>query len=1162
MDSQVIFTSPVNLAALLDKTHHLQDHGRHKEAVELLRSALGTQTNDAAEIALELGQALQSQGYGAEALKTWEECLGKSSSDHEPDLVNLRMRMNICLLRPMVRDNFEGLSKCLIDARSTYEEFKCLLLDDDTSAHSIHIRSTFCDVLLFASEYHVPQVAPEAFAWLNDTFEACMVRRQYRLALTVARRYVVSVSSQTGRESSGLGLVDWLKMVQRLIHEVSMPCVFKATALDLIAEYAEKSGTLEHRESYERDAILSYEESCHVNGAENVQIRQLSRKCATEEGSLEDNVGRVLTHFKLFEEQGYLWGIARGLHALQSHSDTRYFDFQLTLIQMTDEIVGMSGLKLQTLLIKFKSIAIWLAHSGRAARVIEASLPLYENISQDDARTFKGLLSYIIAQAYLQLGNFETANSWLSRSLALFPPKSGNRADATTCELRIVLLKASSYEELDLDSLLEKWDGVIEQDVRDGFVDSAIDKLDALTGVLTRNKDARRVVCLERIEKLIPRLSASAKLADTKLAAFYQNSAASKISQIEPRQTDTEVEESAIELLEKAVPLYMKHGALVEAGNSRQMQALAHYSVFRKSRDSVRLNTALELTSIALDCFRVLDVTGMVSLAAYWCGFYTYVAWEYGMTTAETSLQQLSVAEEAKNEERVDLVIFGGLDALRRKQRLRGEAKTQEIYDMARRVCIRRDLDKELWQWTQKSKARSLSDLLGLGILVPERLIRDIEENPAAKALFEEENELQQIIKVTEGSDRIHLRNQLHLLQRRMEEHAALKDLMNLRAGNPITYQQLNDLVTQVRREVTETNVVFVDWVFVDGQLFLVSVKNLDQPRVFPCAMTEHTLRAWKETYITRGDETEEGIYTSELEENDPNYCLRQLDALVAPIADFSEEYDLLVLCATGLLHSIPLHALWIDGGPLILRNPVVYCASLTSAWQCWRRALGSCSTAQAPRSKTIMAVYNDEANTRFSATEQACIYGSANSLSVQMQADAVVGEAATMSKFKETIRLSSFFHFHGHCSLNPDDVVEQCVLLADGSVSVLDVFQLQFDTSPHITLIACDSATQSISVNGDEPLGLVTGLLCAGASSVLGTMWPIPSVTGRRFSEHFYDELDQASLTANEPNATGLVDLAGALQAAIIEIRGDARTRRPFHWASFVLHGSPFMRL
>lgn len=137
MDSEDIVTSSMSLATLLEQTRQLRDHGRHKEAVELLRSALETQTNDAAEIAVELGQTLQSQGYGAEALKTWEGCLKKFSSDHKPDLVSLRMRMSICLLRPMVRDNFEGLAKCLIDARSTYEEFKGLFPEDDTCAHSV-----------------------------------------------------------------------------------------------------------------------------------------------------------------------------------------------------------------------------------------------------------------------------------------------------------------------------------------------------------------------------------------------------------------------------------------------------------------------------------------------------------------------------------------------------------------------------------------------------------------------------------------------------------------------------------------------------------------------------------------------------------------------------------------------------------------------------------------------------------------------------------------------------------------------------------------------------------------------------------------------------------------------------------------------------------------
>ncbi|KAH7308575.1 CHAT domain-containing protein [Stachybotrys elegans] len=1164
MESQAVDALPLGFATPIDEAQHLRDHGRYKEAAELLRCSVGSPTVDAAEIALELGQTLQSQGYWAEALKTWEECLETSSGGHGPNLIHLRVRMNICLLRPMIRENLQGLSESFADARLAHGELKRLSLDDDKFAHGIYFRDTYCKVLLFTSQFHLPQIDHEAFAWVDDMFEACMSKKEYRLALIVARQYIVAASTRFGRHSSGFTLAGWFKMTQQLINAASMPSVFKAAALDLIAEYAEQLDALvQQREVYERDAMQLYDQAGHVNGAANIHIRQLSRKCASGEGNVEEHVGNVAKYLSTFEDQGYIWGLLRGLQALQSSlTDTRYFDFQLSLIQMNNEAVEVSQARLFSLLIQFKSIAAWLAHSGRAARVIEASIPLYEKISKDEAQTLKGLFSHVISQAFFQLGDLDTAMTWTNRSLALLPPQSTDRANATTLELRIILLNASSHGGLDVDKLLERWGGVIEQDTQDGAVEAAIEKLDALIGLLTRAKDTRAVSYLEKVEKLIPLLGTS-KMADAKLAAFYQESAASAMSQIVSRHPDTELEESAIALLEKAVPLHMKHGALIEACNSRQMQALAHFSIFRKSRDHVRLDKALELTCIALDCFRVLDVTNMVSLAAYWCGFYTYIAWEYGLATAENLLQQLAVAEKAKNEERVDIVIFGGVDALNRKRQLRGEAKTQEVYDMAQRVCIRRGLTEELWQWTQKSKARSLSDLLGLGVLVPDHLMSDIEQNPASRALFEEEKGLQERISVAESSERIQLRNQLHLLHRRMEDHASLRDLMDLRAGNPVTKQQLDGLVVQAQKEVPQTNVVFVDWVCVDGELFLVSVRNHDQPRVFPCVMTDKQLKSWNEKYIV-GEQgsTMGGIYTSELEEDDPEYCLRQLDALIAPIAEFSEECDLLVLCATGLLHSIPLHALWIDNEPLILRNPVVYCASLTSAWQCWRGAFASPSTSPRKKAKTIVAVYNDEADTRFSPVEQARIYASADSLSVQIQAEAMVGENATMANFRESIRQSSLFHFHGHCILNPEDLVKQSMLLADGSLSVLDVFKLQFDTSPHITLIACDSAMQSISPNGDEPLGLVTGLLCAGASSVLGTMWPISSATGRQFSEHFYNELDEALVGEDTPNEANLVDLASALQAAVMEIRGEARTRRPFHWASFVLHGSPFMRL
>src|SRR5438045_8800571 len=105
----------------------------------------------------------------------------------------------------------------------------------------------------------------------------------------------------------------------------------------------------------------------------------------------------------------------------------------------------------------------------------------------------------------------------------------------------------------------------------------------------------------------------------------------------------------------------------------------------------------------------------------------------------------------------------------------------------------------------------------------------------------------------------------------------------------------------------------------------------------------------------------------------------------------------------------------------------------------------------------------------------------------------------------------------------------------------------------PLFMLMACNSANQQISV-GDEPLGLVTAILCAGASSVVGTLWPVASETARIFATRFIDELTNI-------DGINMVDLAVALQTTVISLKADFRTRLPYHWAPFVLHGSYLSR-
>lgn len=132
---------------------------------------------------------------------------------------------------------------------------------------------------------------------------------------------------------------------------------------------------------------------------------------------------------------------------------------------------------------------------------------------------------------------------------------------------------------------------------------------------------------------------------------------------------------------------------------------------------------------------------------------------------------------------------------------------------------------------------------------------------------------------------------------------------------------------------------------------------------------------------------------------------------------------------------------------------------------------------------------------------------------------------------------------------------------LLEGSshLTVADVFAMDLsNTHPVVINIACDSGVQEFSP-GDDPLGLVSALFCAGASSVLGTLWPIRSSSGRSFSEAFYNSLaeqDKRIASAQTESAQRILNLAFAFRDATLAVK--RVNPDPYSWAPFVLQGAP----
>jgi CHAT domain-containing protein len=100
--------------------------------------------------------------------------------------------------------------------------------------------------------------------------------------------------------------------------------------------------------------------------------------------------------------------------------------------------------------------------------------------------------------------------------------------------------------------------------------------------------------------------------------------------------------------------------------------------------------------------------------------------------------------------------------------------------------------------------------------------------------------------------------------------------------------------------------------------------------------------------------------------------------------------------------------------------------------------------------------------------------------------------------------------------------------------------------------VIGCDSASQAVSI-GDEYLGLVSGLLCGGAASVIGASWPIPSASGRASSDALYANMKSSPGVGGN----GWTNLAEALQEAVLSIMDSPNTSAPYYWAGFCLYGS-----
>ncbi len=159
---------------------------------------------------------------------------------------------------------------------------------------------------------------------------------------------------------------------------------------------------------------------------------------------------------------------------------------------------------------------------------------------------------------------------------------------------------------------------------------------------------------------------------------------------------------------------------------------------------------------------------------------------------------------------------------------------------------------------------------------------------------------------------------------------------------------------------------------------------------------------------------------------------------------------------------------------------------------------------------------------------------------SILPDAKLFMGSAATEDILRTHGPHSRILHIATHGYFRQDNPMFSSIRLGGSYLSLYDLYHLKLPAEL-VTLSGCATGLNVIRP-GDEVVGLVRGLLQAGAQSLVLSLWDVHDSSTKEFMISFYTRLQQG------------LPKALALQGAMIELR--ERYPHPYYWAPFTLTG------
>src|SRR6267143_162331 len=246
---------------------------------------------------------------------------------------------------------------------------------------------------------------------------------------------------------------------------------------------------------------------------------------------------------------------------------------------------------------------------------------------------------------------------------------------------------------------------------------------------------------------------------------------------------------------------------------------------------------------------------------------------------------------------------------------------------------------------------------------------------------------------------------------------------------------------------------------------------------------------------------------------------------LIAPLRPLFQGKHLIVV-PHGPLHFLPFHA---------LRNEEEYlCDAFTVSYAPSATVFSWCQ--EKPASLGVSSLVFGIADERAPQILQ-----EAQSVAALLPHSSLhLGDHAASSVLREKGPQSGLLHLAPHGIYRQDNPMFSGIRLGDGYLNLYDLYQMRLDARL-VTLSGCATGMNFVAA-GDELLGLQRGLFCAGATTLLLSLWDVHDQSTAKLMQHGYREFIRTGQTAR------------ALQHARKELR--QQHPHPHFWAPFVLVG------